>query len=150
VSLLDRHIEFVEALRAAGLPVSLAEGLEAVRAIDALDIDRRDTLRAAYAATLVKRQNHRPGFDQVFDLYFPLLVGDGHDPSVVEEGQEGADDSGFEPFETLASLAPQEPTLASLAPQPPDHGFTLAMIESAYFSRFSIFVSSGSVSGPLM
>ena len=81
MTLLDRHIEFVEALRAAGLPVSLAEGLDAVRAIDALDIDRRETLRSAYAATLVKRQNHRPGFDQVFDLYFPLLVGDGHDPS---------------------------------------------------------------------
>ena len=79
MTLLDRHIEFVEALRDAGLPVSLAEGLDAVRAIDALAIDRRDTLRAAYAATLVKRQNHRPGFDQVFDLYFPLLVGDGHD-----------------------------------------------------------------------
>jgi uncharacterized protein with von Willebrand factor type A (vWA) domain len=88
--MLDRHIEFVEALRAAGLPVSLAEGLDAVRAIGALDIDRRETLRAAYAATLVKRQNHRPGFDQVFDLYFPLLVGDGHEPSVVEEGDEGA------------------------------------------------------------
>ena len=84
MTLLDRHIEFVEALRDAGLPVSLAEGLDAVRAIDALDLDRRDTLRAAYAATLVKRQNHRPGFDQVFDLYFPLLVGDGHDPSVFE------------------------------------------------------------------
>ena len=81
MTLLDRHIEFVEALRDAGLPVSLAEGLDAVRAIDALDLDRRDTLRAAYAATLVKRQNHRPGFDQVFDLYFPLLVGDGHDPT---------------------------------------------------------------------
>ena len=90
MSLLDRHIEFVEALRAAGLPVSLAEGLDAVRAIDTLDIDRRETLRAVYAATLVKRQNHRPGFDQVFDLYFPLLVGDGHEPSVVEEGDEGA------------------------------------------------------------
>ena len=61
MTLLDRHIEFVEALRAAGLPVSLAEGLDAVRAIDALDIDRRETLRSAYAATLVKRQNHRPG-----------------------------------------------------------------------------------------
>jgi uncharacterized protein with von Willebrand factor type A (vWA) domain len=102
VTLLDRHIEFVEALRDAGLPVSLAEGLDAVRAIDALDIDRRETLRAAYAATLVKRQNHRPGFDQVFDLYFPLLVGDGGfetladarssttGNSVVEEGDEGA------------------------------------------------------------
>ncbi|MCW2836594.1 MAG: hypothetical protein JWQ15_708, partial [Marmoricola sp.] len=77
MSLLDRHIEFVEALRDAGLPVSLAEGLEAVRAIDALGMAQRETLRAAYAATLLKRQNHRAGFDQVFDLYFPRLVGDG-------------------------------------------------------------------------
>jgi uncharacterized protein with von Willebrand factor type A (vWA) domain len=99
MTLLDRHIEFVEALRDAGLPVSLAEGLDAVRAIDALGIDQRETLRAAYAATLLKRQNHRPGFDQVFDLYFPLLIGDGHaagdgmvqrerTPESVEEGSE--------------------------------------------------------------
>jgi uncharacterized protein with von Willebrand factor type A (vWA) domain len=79
VTLLDRHIEFVEALRSAGLPVSLAEGLEAVEAIEALGLGERETLRAAYAATLVKRQNHRPGFDQVFDLYFPALIGEGHD-----------------------------------------------------------------------
>ncbi len=78
MTLLDRHIEFVEALRRAGLPVSLAEGLDAVGAIDRLGIGERETLRAAYAATLVKRQNHRPGFDQVFDLYFPALIGDGH------------------------------------------------------------------------
>ena len=31
--LLDRHIAFVEALRSAGLPVSLAEDLDAVRAL---------------------------------------------------------------------------------------------------------------------
>jgi hypothetical protein len=84
MSLLDRHIEFVEALRDAGLPVSLAEGLEAVRAIDALGMAQRETLRAAYAATLLKRQNHRAGFDQVFDLYFPRLVGDGATGSGVE------------------------------------------------------------------
>ena len=91
MTLLDRHIEFVEALRSAGLPVSLAEGLDAVEAIDALGIGERETLRAAYAATLVKRQNHRPGFDQVFDLYFPALIGDGHDgTSVVEEAEERA------------------------------------------------------------
>ena len=81
MTLLDRHIAFVEALRSAGLPVSLAEGLDAVAAIDALGLGDRETLRAAYAATLVKRQNHRPGFDQVFDLYFPALVGEGTTPS---------------------------------------------------------------------
>lgn len=85
MSLLDRHIAFVEALRSAGLPVSLSEGLDAVRAIGELGLDDRETLRAAYAATLVKRQPHRPGFDQVFDLYFPALMGDGvSDVELVE------------------------------------------------------------------
>ncbi len=78
MTLLDRHLEFLEALRAAGLPVSLSEGLDAVRAIEALGLGEREVLRAAYASTLLKRQNHRPGFDQVFDLYFPALMGDGH------------------------------------------------------------------------
>jgi uncharacterized protein with von Willebrand factor type A (vWA) domain len=77
MTLLDRHIAFVEALRSAGLPVSLSEGLDAVQAITGLGLADRETLRAAYAATLVKRQPYRPGFDQVFDLYFPALVGDG-------------------------------------------------------------------------
>jgi uncharacterized protein with von Willebrand factor type A (vWA) domain len=79
MSLVDRHIAFVEALRSAGLPVSLSEGLDAVHAISGLGLGDRETLRAAYAATLVKRQPHRAGFDQVFDLYFPALVGEGTD-----------------------------------------------------------------------
>lgn len=77
MALLDRHIEFVEALRTAGLPVSLSEGLDAVAAIDRLGLGEREVLRAAYAATLLKRHSHRTGFDQVFDLYFPALVGEG-------------------------------------------------------------------------
>ncbi len=81
MSLLDRHIAFVEALRDAGLPVSLAEGLDAVAAIERLGLGERETLRASYAAALVKRQAHRPGFDQVFDLYWPALVGEGADPN---------------------------------------------------------------------
>ncbi len=97
MSLLDRHIEFVEALRAAGLPVSLAEGLDAVRAIDALDLDQRETLRAAYAATLLKRQNHRPGFDQVFDLYFPRMVGDGHPVDVGDDAPPDPTDGDAQP-----------------------------------------------------
>ncbi|HET6167558.1 MAG TPA: VWA domain-containing protein [Marmoricola sp.] len=86
MSLLDRHIAFVEALRSAGLPVSLSEGLDAVHAIGGLGLADRETLRAAYAATLVKRQPHRAGFDHVFDLYFPALVG-----ASTGSASEGAD-----------------------------------------------------------
>jgi uncharacterized protein len=75
--LVDRHIAFLEALRAAGLSVSLAEDLDAVAALSAVDWDRRDVVRAGYAATLVKKQSQRPTFDALFDVYFPRMVGDG-------------------------------------------------------------------------
>ncbi|MGH3378423.1 MAG: vWA domain-containing protein [Actinoallomurus sp.] len=75
MALLDRHIGFVAALREAGLPVSLAEGLDAVHAMEAIDLGERASLRAAYAATLVKRPAHRDAFDLLFDLWFPPAVG---------------------------------------------------------------------------
>lgn len=75
--LLDRHLGFLEALRKAGLPVSLVEGLDAVAALGAVGWSERDTVREAYAATVVKRQVQRSTFDAVFDLFFPRLVGEG-------------------------------------------------------------------------
>ena len=63
MSLLDTHIGFVEALRAAGLSVSLAEGLDAIAALEKVSWHDRETVRAAYAATLVKRQPQRVTFE---------------------------------------------------------------------------------------
>jgi uncharacterized protein len=77
MSLLDTHIGFVEALRSAGLSVSLAEGLDAISALERVHWHDRETVRAAYAATLVKRQPQRVTFDAVFDIYYPRLVGGG-------------------------------------------------------------------------
>ena len=73
-SLVDRHLGFVQALREAGLPVSLAEGLDAAGALTVIDLTDRDTLREAYAATLVKRPSYRPAFNVLFDLWFPPMV----------------------------------------------------------------------------
>jgi uncharacterized protein with von Willebrand factor type A (vWA) domain len=89
--LVDRHIAFLEALRGAGLPVSLAEDLDAIAALTALDWSERGVIRDAYAATLVKRQVQRPTFEALFDLYFPRLVGAGA-PQADEEST--ADESG--------------------------------------------------------
>ena len=75
--LVERHIAFLEALRGAGLAVSLAEDLDAVAALSALPWDQRETVQTAYAATLVKKQSQRPTFDALFDVYFPRLVGEG-------------------------------------------------------------------------
>ncbi|GAB2870580.1 vWA domain-containing protein [Nocardioides pacificus] len=77
MTFLDTHLGFLEALRAAGLPVSLAEDLDAVAALTRLEWVDRETLRDGYAATLVKRHAQRPTFDALFDVYFPRMVGDG-------------------------------------------------------------------------
>ncbi len=79
--LVDRHIAFLEALRGAGLSVSLAEDLDAVAALSALGWSDRDIVHAGYAATLVKKQVQRPIFDALFDLYFPRMVGGGATPA---------------------------------------------------------------------
>ena len=87
--LVDRHIAFLEALRGAGLPVSLAEDIDAFAALGVLAWDERATVREAYAATLVKKHSQRPTFDTLFDLYFPRMVGEG---VRAEADTEGADE----------------------------------------------------------
>lgn len=77
MTLVDRHVEFLHALRKAGMPVSLAEGLDAAQALTRVDLADRDSLRAVYAATVVKRHGHRRVFDELFDLWFPAALGDG-------------------------------------------------------------------------
>ena len=80
MTLLDRHIGFLDALREAGLTISVAEGLDAVRSMRAIDLLDREELRAALAATLVKRQLHRPAFDSVFDVFYPPVTGESAAP----------------------------------------------------------------------
>ena len=105
--LVDRHLDFLVALRAAGVPVSLAEGVDAVAALSTLRWDDRETVRTAYAATVVKRATHRPTFDTLFDLYYPPLVGAG-------AGSPDEEDSGVRDDAT-AREALREQLLAALA-----------------------------------
>ncbi|QSR28313.1 hypothetical protein CFH99_22065 [Nocardioides aromaticivorans] len=93
--LLDRHLAFVEALRGAGLSVSLAEDLDAVAALSALKWSDRATVRDAFAATMVKKQAQRTTFDALFDVYFPAMVGNGAAAAAAgEEAAEGGAQGG--------------------------------------------------------
>jgi uncharacterized protein with von Willebrand factor type A (vWA) domain len=78
---------FVAALRQAGLPVGTSEVIDATRVLGAVDLLDRDQLRAGLAATLVKRPADRPAFDTLFDLWWPVAVGE---PVESEAGQERA------------------------------------------------------------
>ncbi len=92
--LLGRQLEFVAALRRAGLAVSSAETVDATRALLAVDLMDRGSVKAAYAASLCKRPQHRRSFDTLFDLYFPARVGDGSDRAAEEAAGLGEDGDG--------------------------------------------------------
>src|SRR3954463_14431111 len=74
--LLEREIAFLDALRVAGINVSLAEVLDSTRAMGAIDLLDRESLRHAFAACVLKRPAHRTTFDTLFDLWFPPAMGD--------------------------------------------------------------------------
>ena len=57
-------------LRAIGVPVSLSEGIDAVRALPHVTLGDREEVRVALRAALVKRHEHEHAFDTVFDLFF--------------------------------------------------------------------------------
>ena len=68
--MLDVLTGFARELRAAGLPVSLTELIDAVEAVRHVPLEDRRAFRAALAATLVKSSAHCEVFETVFDLYF--------------------------------------------------------------------------------
>jgi len=95
--LLDREIAFLDALRSAGMTVSLAEVLDSTRAMTAIDLMDREALRAALAACVLKRPAHRTTFDTLFDLWFPPVIGD--PTSYDGEGEPGAGQGQGEPVD---------------------------------------------------
>ena len=112
--LLDRHLAFVEALRGAGLSVSLAEDLDAVAALSALRWSDRATVRDAFAATMVKKQAQRTTFDALFDVYFPAMVGDGAAAAAAGENADGSGSEGGPVKDNAAALGDFRDRLAEM------------------------------------
>jgi uncharacterized protein len=116
-TLLDVLQGFVHELRAAGLPVSMTENLDAMRAIEHVPIDDRELFKSVLSATLVKHHRHQKAFDTVFDVYFSLfshgIPGEddaaergGDEIDMSGEGQTGAGDGSGSPVsrEELAAM----------------------------------------------
>jgi uncharacterized protein with von Willebrand factor type A (vWA) domain len=66
----ERIIQFITALRASGVRVSLAESADAFGAVDAMGVQDRDAFRLCLRATLVKDAGEIPIFDELFPLFF--------------------------------------------------------------------------------
>ena len=71
-AMLELLTGFIVELRAAGLPVSLTENLDAMQAITHIPIEDRNAFKYALAATLVKNNAHWRAFETVFEVYFSL------------------------------------------------------------------------------
>ncbi|UZE51442.1 vWA domain-containing protein [Rhodopseudomonas sp. P2A-2r] len=66
----DNVIGFARALRAAGLPVGPGAVIDALNAIQLIEIGRRADLFTTLQAIFVKRHEHALVFAQAFDLFF--------------------------------------------------------------------------------
>ncbi len=70
--MFNRLGDFIGELRAAGIPVSMSEHVDAARALGVIDLGDRELLRATLAATLVKDGDHLPVFNAAFDVFFSV------------------------------------------------------------------------------
>jgi uncharacterized protein with von Willebrand factor type A (vWA) domain len=70
--MVDVLAGFIQELRAAGLPVSLTENLDAMEAVQHIPLDDRQAFKYALAATLVKNNAHWKAFETIFEVYFSL------------------------------------------------------------------------------
>ena len=64
-----RMVEFIRALRAAGVRISLAESQDAMFAVDLVGIGKREAFASTLKSTLVKEHDD----SKVFDFFFPLF-----------------------------------------------------------------------------
>ena len=79
---------FIDELRRSGVPVSMVEAIDAMKAVEAIDLGERVALRETLRATLVKNLRHERAFDTAFDVYFSTL------PSVQDDEGTSTDQSG--------------------------------------------------------
>jgi len=86
--------DFIVELRAAGLPISMTEHVDAAAAISHIDLGDRPIFKSALRATLVKSEDHAEAFNLAFEVYFALRSGTGGidgEGGGEGEGQEGDD-----------------------------------------------------------
>ncbi len=77
--MINTLTSLVGELREVGIPVSIAEAIDAAAALEHIDIAERDGVREALAATLVKTPGHRRAFDIAFDVFFGIGGSSGPD-----------------------------------------------------------------------
>ncbi len=95
-------LRFGKMLRAAGLPLTIGELMDGVRALEAVDLMDRQEVYLALRATLVARHEEFPAFDRCFEAFWRFQAEEGQgldglttptEPAIPEEhaGNSGAE-----------------------------------------------------------
>ncbi len=93
--MLDVLTGFVGELRAAGIPVSLSEHLDAAETLRHIPLEDRQALKHTLGAVLVKSSTHWPAYETAFEIYFALRgpdhrIDDTDDTSGTDEEDGGS------------------------------------------------------------
>jgi hypothetical protein len=107
---------FFRAARGAGVRVSPAESIDAMRAVASVGFSDRNILRDTFLLTLAKTQDEKKALGECFDLFFsqpepapPAQANESNDASETSEseasGQPAAGSPGGQPTEGLGPLA---------------------------------------------
>lgn len=109
-------VGFVEALRAQGISVGPSETVDAGQVLTVLGLGDREALREGFACAVLRRADHRPVYDAMFDLWWPAALG-GRTVISDDDASDGAAE-GLPPvdIETLRAM------LTDLLSENPDIG----------------------------
>jgi uncharacterized protein with von Willebrand factor type A (vWA) domain len=88
---LDLLTGFIAELRAAGIPVSLSEHLDAAEVFRHVPLEDREGLKYALGASLVKSSTHWRAYETAFEIYFSL-----RGPEYRIDGEDGEGGGGEE------------------------------------------------------
>ncbi len=96
--MLDLLAGFVTELRAAGIPVSLTEHLDAAEALRHVPLEDREAIKYTLGASLVKSSSHWRAYETTFEIYFSLRgpdyrIDDVDDDAETDAGDEQGADS---------------------------------------------------------
>ncbi|MEY3990373.1 MAG: hypothetical protein RI985_1454 [Chloroflexota bacterium] len=92
----ERLIAFIRALRGRDVRISLAESIDALRAIEAAGIDDKAVVQAALKSSLIKEASDLATFDEMFPQFFGLDA-----PPPMQQPGGGLDDDAAQQMQQM-------------------------------------------------
>ena len=92
----ERLVTFIRAMRGRDVRISLAESIDALRALEISGITDRTVVQAALRSTLVKDSADVPVFDELFPQFFGV-----DEPPPMQQTGGGLPDDAAEQFQEM-------------------------------------------------